>query len=343
MGAAFSHFTENERFTLEKLRKEGFSFGHIANILGKSKSSISREYNRNQVEQFKNGKYQMVYCHKAATNISNVRRANSKKNVPRCFIKEPYMVKFVNKYLAENKSLYWIYYRGKRLFKRFFSLKTLYALAREGIFELPKYYKTTFKLYGKHKTVVKFEHDKRDIEYKKLYCYQIEDFNKDNYNLNGVWQVDLFEGKAHKEYTFIAKNVDSGVIFLEYLENKKAETVNKTFSKFLNYYPVEAIITDNGSEFHKLYLFSNAYPDRLEKSIDIYYTHTFAPLEKRDVEYTISEIRRNYGIKKGIAFPPNWGTLCKLVQLDYNNCEKVQLNFLSPNMLYYKYNGLWEK
>lgn len=42
------------------------------------------------------------------------------------------MVKFVNKYLAENKSLYWIYYRGKRLFKRFFSLKTLYALAREG-------------------------------------------------------------------------------------------------------------------------------------------------------------------------------------------------------------------
>lgn len=62
MGAAFSHFTENERFTLEKLRKEGFSFGHIANILGKSKSSISREYNRNQVEQFKNGKYQMVYC-----------------------------------------------------------------------------------------------------------------------------------------------------------------------------------------------------------------------------------------------------------------------------------------
>ena len=47
----YTHLTEDERYQMDDLRREGFSQAKIAEALGRSPSSISRELNRNSGER----------------------------------------------------------------------------------------------------------------------------------------------------------------------------------------------------------------------------------------------------------------------------------------------------
>ncbi len=53
MGCAYNHLNLEERVKLEALRNEGLSYRQIARRLGRSASSLCREYNRNQRQGLK--------------------------------------------------------------------------------------------------------------------------------------------------------------------------------------------------------------------------------------------------------------------------------------------------
>jgi IS30 family transposase len=66
----YKHLTLEERYTLERMRKEGYSQEAIATCLGRSESTISREVNRNCGGR--------GYRHKQAHRMANQRRYESR-------------------------------------------------------------------------------------------------------------------------------------------------------------------------------------------------------------------------------------------------------------------------
>ena len=80
MGKCFSHFNHRERYMIGLYREKGWSFQEIADKLGRSKSSVIREYNRNLNEK---GEYLPFL----AQEKSEARRRASKSSTSKC---EPY-------------------------------------------------------------------------------------------------------------------------------------------------------------------------------------------------------------------------------------------------------------
>ena len=57
------------------------------------------------------------------------------------------------------------------------------------------------------------------------------------------------EGSKEKsEYTFVATNPSTRMVYMEDLTNKKASTVNKFIKNMMKRFKVDVLIPDNGSE-----------------------------------------------------------------------------------------------
>ena len=94
------------------------------------------------------------------------------------------------------------------------------------------------------------------------------------------------EGSKEKsEYTFVATNPSTRMVYMEDLTDKRANTVNKAIKNMMKQFKVDVLIPDNGSEFNKLYYFAL-------RGIKVYYTHVNVPWEKWYVENTIKQIRQ---------------------------------------------------
>ena len=71
MKQKYNHLTQAERYTIERMRKEGYSQGAIGSCLGRSESTICRELKRNHGKR--------GYRHKQAHRMANQRRYESRK------------------------------------------------------------------------------------------------------------------------------------------------------------------------------------------------------------------------------------------------------------------------
>ena len=72
---SYTHYTLEERKYLQELLAEGYSFRKIAEYLGRSPSSVSREVKRNRSKKPKRGVSDNPYCYHSwrAQTLSIVR------------------------------------------------------------------------------------------------------------------------------------------------------------------------------------------------------------------------------------------------------------------------------
>jgi len=271
----FKHFCFFERKRIERFLKSKKSRRFIAGKLGRSVSSISDEINRNSVK----GKYSA----EKADHRAYVKRKYSKTDCMKVSLDSD-LENFVKDSLKEDQSPGGISGRLKYVRKdlRYASTKAIYKFVYSPNgrhVEQYLYSKAVHKKGGpKRRTPVSIDGrimiDKRP---KKV----------ENRREFGHFEGDFIEsGKDGKGSLLVLVERKTRYPFIQYLENRSTENVNRIVGKLLQNIPIESLTIDNDISFQK--------HKELSKMIEaeIYFCHPQSPHEKGTVENRNKAIRR---------------------------------------------------
>ena len=300
--------TYEERVKIEALYKAGFSANKIAIEIGKHRSSIAREINRNAV----NG----IYSANHATQASKTRREVCGKEKLtednwtqlRVLIQSKWSPEQISGWLKNNPHF------GFRI-----SYQTIYNYIKANQLNGGDLYQSlrrggrpyrNKKIYrGSIKNRISIE-QRPEIVNSRLRI--------------GDWEVDSVIGKLHQSALVTLVERYSRYTVIIKVTSKEAELVAHAIierGKELNV-PLHTITGDNGTEFSAHQKISK------QLGIDFYFTHPYSSWEKGTNENTNGLIRQYF--PKGTDFNKIGADSIKLVENELNNRPRKCLNFKRP-------------
>jgi IS30 family transposase len=305
-----AHIKIQERLQIETLLAAGHKAAHIAIQLGRSRSCICREINRNRVD----GKY----CHNAAQKKTDERRFNAKQSIltddnwttVRSLLLQKWSPEQISGWLKNNPGIgfyvsdQWIYeYVNTDRAKG----GTLYQhLRRAG-----KPYKSGGKKVYRGKIKDRIDISARpDIINKRQRL--------------GDWEVDSVIGKMNQSSIVTIVERLSRYTAIIKVSSKEAENVcnaivNRMSTESL---PLYSITGDNGTEFSDHKKISDAL------DADFYFTHPYSSWEKGTNENTNGLIRQYF--PKGTDFGTITESMLSEVETALNNRPRKCLNYKTP-------------
>ncbi len=237
----FTQICEKERKRIEILYKGDFSYGQIAQITSRSKSSIWYEINRNGRDKLPSAKEtKKSYTHKQAHEKAIQRRKNNLAKSYDVFIT------YFEKLDGFQKSLYHIITDFKKLhpFQNIPCFQTLYNWLRLKKIE----YNCTFRKIRKYRTTIK---NIRGPENRKSICDR--GFELDDYTQAGHYEIDLVLSPQNKGGVLTLNHRHTCKYYTRHVDSKSATDANKALRDILeNELKGETIYTitsDNGPEF----------------------------------------------------------------------------------------------
>jgi IS30 family transposase len=306
-----SELTISERLQIETLLNAGHKKSDIAKQLGRARSSIYNEINRNTSEEGN-------YCHNYAQKKRDERRFNAKESiltednwtVVRSLIIQKWSPEQVSGWLRENPeegfyvSDQWIY---KYINDDRLDGGDLYTHLRRG----GKPYK-----YGGKKVYRGKIKDRVDITARP------EIINK-RLRL-GDWEVDSVIGKMHgSSIVTIVERVSRYTAILK-VSSKEAQEVSKAIIARMksDSVPLFSITGDNGTEFSNHKTISDGL------GVDFYFTHPYSSWEKGTNENTNGLIRQYF--PKGTDFNTISESMLKEVEVALNSRPRKCLKYKTP-------------
>lgn len=296
---AYHQITSEERYTISTLRKQGYTAARIADYLGRHRSTIYREINRNRCND---GHYRPF---KACSKTRN-RRSVSRRNQQ--FSHEDYAI--INGLLKlkwspdqisgflKDEGVFSISY--ETIYQHIWADKkkggTLYIHLRGS----PKKRRKRYGAYDSRGRLV----TKRHISERPEYVEKREDF--------GHWEIDTVFGKGSKDCIVTLVERKSGYVQIGKLRNQTKNELNNRTLKLMRklLYSYETITADNGTEFH-------GYKEIEEKTgVMFYFATPYHSWERGTCENTNGLIRQY--LPKGAS----------MAQLTQQKCEWIanQLN-----------------
>ncbi len=279
----YRHLNIEEREEARGLRENGVSFRKIAEILGRSASTISREFKRNATEK---GRYS---AHNAQRQYKKRKQQNGQKNK----LENEEVLSYVKSKLI----LYWspeqISNRAK-LEKKAFSVSysTIYRALDKGLLE------KSFKKYMRFRWMYKKETKKRKCKFhnRKSVHERSEIANK---RLEiGHWESDSVFGKRNTGA--LATHVErvSGFLISSRIPNTTSSVFVDATVKAFKKLPKElkkSFTVDNGSEFlqHERLCF--------ETNMDVYFCDPQSPWQRGSNENTNGLLRQFFPKKTSFA------------------------------------------
>ncbi len=261
----YKHLSYEERYVIEKLFNKKVSIRDIAEVLGRSPNTISREIKKNSVW----GIYKANKAHKKA----GYKRWRSKRQCLKVSM-DKFLIKFVEKKLREK-----------------WSPK-----------QISGYLKINYKIVCSPKAIYKFT-DRRGLDYLLFWSWNNKKSGRKRYSYNnpkdnrkyidvrpqeiviGDFELDFIVSKQSKYVFLVAVDRLTKKTLIEILPNRKRHTVNMALSKMFLDIKVNSITTDNDISF--------VHWKSIEKMLNtqIYFTHPYHSWEKGLVENTNRWIR----------------------------------------------------
>lgn len=306
----YTHFTLNERICLEEMRNKGIKITKIAQIMGRDKSTISRELNRNSNRQ---GLYNSWGAH----TKSIVRRKNSVRK-PR--IKEN---SELYKYICEKLNLFWSPLLIAAMWIKEhpdekLSFVTIYRAIRNKLFEnitakthLRRRGKKKYEKRSKFNTIhpEHFIHERsKEIEERK-HC--------------GHWEGDTVHGAIGKGGLLTLVDRKSRKLLAVKIYDFSSDTIYDAVMTAFDGISPKSITFDNGSEFSR-------FKD-IEHDLNtiVYFADPHSPWQRGSNE-NINDVLRFF-------FPKGFNFLsCSQQQIDrcvslINSRPRFCLGLLSPD------------
>lgn len=314
---SYHHLNLQEREIIGYMRNiEKATMQSIATFLHVSKSTISRELNRNSVDQRDSmWLISKKYIPSCANDFAKRRRIDCVKTK---LTQEN--LNIIKNGLLKDHSPEQISGVQTKINSSFPTSRTIYNYIYDGKVQLPKNFRLKLKKRDNKRN--------SPIKNKILYCKTIHErpeYITKNHSF-GHWEIDLIESAGNGGYIITFVERLTRFIETQYIDTKHAININKFIKKMKKKYKVNSITTDNGSEFHKLYKFT------FFDNIRVYYTDPGAPYQKGLVEET-NKLIREY-IPKFKVFDKTITRPLKVFTQKINSRPKKVLNFLSPQFTF---------
>jgi IS30 family transposase len=304
--SSYKHFTLEERESLQELVREGKKQGEIAQILGKDKSSVSRELKRNSN---KDGSY-----HPWRATVLYICRRKKSKRRPRLSDKRTY--KFVENGIAQYWSPETIVERYKRENSgEKLSHSTIYRSIRNK--EFPNVTpKTHLRRRGKRKS----SHNTQSI--KPIHTIHQRPPETERRERIGDLEGDTVYGGIGKGCLVTLVDRCSRFLYASRAKSRDSQVIVDSFQKALGNTNVESITLDNGSEFAKFL--------DIQKNHDttVYFADPHSPWQRGSNENINGLIR--FFFPKGTDFHAVSDEDVDIVLSLINNRPRKCLNWLSP-------------
>jgi IS30 family transposase len=311
-----AHLTQEQRYAISVMYKQGSTQKQIAEAIGKDKSVVSRELKRNA--NFK-GRYSFTF----AQEMAILRKERMKR--PRKL--HPWLRKEIIELIKLDWSPQQIKGRLKLENKPFVSHETIYKIIRQDKAEGGILYKHT-----RHK----LKHRKRPVEKKISIKNRISiDQRPDIVNTKqrfGDWEIDTIVGEDNKGAIVTMLERKTAFMMMEKLKHGRnakelAKVVVRLLTAYINH--VHTITGDNGTEFADHQTIA-----KMLKTL-FFFTHPYASFEKGAIENT-NKLVRQY-IPKGTNFDTLNDLQIKEIQYKINNRPREKLNFYSPKEIFFRY------
>ncbi len=303
----YRHLNKYDRHTLFRLRKDGMKIRRIAEILGFSPSTISRELKRNQYQP---------NCYSAiVTNPKSRSRRFMANHLRRKIRKEHHH--FIREQLILTLSPEQI--ASLFLYKFGFSIstKSIYRY----IYKYAWHYDNLEPLLRK-KSRIKRTPWRRNLSESSRSKKSITQRPKEASNRSeyGHWEMDLFLGpKGSQSSSLILVERKSLYSIVSRIPNRSNKAITKALKNSLKGKIVHSITTDNGPEFLNHKALSTA-----AGGADIYYCAPYAAWQKGLVENTVGLYRHFF--PKKTPLPETYHPY-KKAQTLINNRPRKTLNF----------------
>lgn len=275
MGTQFRHFDLQDRERIEQGLKKQKSLRWIADFLGRSVSSISDEIRRNKVKE--------RYDAKKAHHKAYAKRKDSKLQCMKVAV-DSALRNYVETQVTHHQSPEGISGRLKHVESTipYASTKAIYKFVWSpyGRQIEKNLYSIAVKKKGGPKRDKPVSIDGRTmIDQRPKYIEKRRQF--------GHFEGDFIEsGKDGKGSILVLVERKTRYPFLQYLEHRDTETVNRVIQELLSGLPARTLTIDNDISFQK--------HEKLSTLIgaDIFFCHPFASHEKGTVENRNKAIRR---------------------------------------------------
>ena len=308
-----ARLTSEDRFYIEKRRAENISMRTIAQELGRSPSSVSRELGRNTPDDFDG-----LYSSRVAEKLAKERRTKASKSKAFKGI-DSFVDKYLRQSLANHTSPNVI--SGELALKHqiYVSENTLYRyikhLEEQGESlrsDLPRRGKP-YKRSGTVRSTIK---NRVDISERPAIADEKTEI--------GHVEIDTIVGKNHKSQLLTIVDKACKVVTIRRLKSKSAEAVIEGFKNVhqSTFYEFKTITADNGTEF--------AGHEEITKitGADFYFAKPYSSWERGLNEHTNGLIRRF--LPKGTDFDEVSDEELAKIEHILNTRGRESLGFYSP-------------
>lgn len=319
----FKHLNETKRIQIETLKNQGYSITKIARIIGVHKSTVSREISKGTIEILNSDlTTKVVYEHKAAQNLANKRKRNSRKKAK--YIGHEDILREIENLVIRKKYTFEIIsgrfkYEGRPVN---FSHQTLYNYFHKGILKVKKHHLPNLVASGTHKRT------RRENRSHKSINLRPESINNRQEPMH--WEMDTVVGSKNQghsllvlserkaRYELIFKIEKKNTQAVEHVIDKLHKTFGDDFSRFF-----KSFTTDNGSEFMDY--------ESIEKNnrTTLYYANPYSSWQRGTNEVLNKEIRRFF--PKKTSFNNVSNRAVKKVESWMNNKPRKVLGYQTPS------------
>lgn len=310
----YQQVTEHERYLIGHLRTKGYSLPKIAIELGRHRSTIFREFKRNQGSD---QHYKPLIAHGIAISRRRESRRNSRFDKKTWKLLEGYLIedwapeivsltlKSQGTLSVSHETIYRHIWKDKEMGG------SLYCHLRQIQKQRRKRYKS---------------HDSRGRVEGKRSISERPEGAKLRSEL-GHFEIDLVHGKHGKECIMTLADRKSRYLIIRKLNSKKVKDVNRALIPIIKKYGIKTITADNGVEFHGF--------RRVEKRTGVvfYFAAPHHSWERGTIENLNGLIRQ---------YIPKWETmagltqcLCNEIARKLNRRPKKVLNLKTPEECHY--------
>lgn len=302
----YTHLTQEERYQIYALKKAGLKLNEIADILGRAKSTISREFSRNHGQR--------GYRPNQAQRLADERRAQNARQI------DDATWQFAQSRLLEQWSPEQISRHAEISHETVY--QRVYADKRAGglLWKQLRCQKQRKKRYGKT--------DRRGVIPNRQSIDQRPAIVETRSRI-GDWEADTIIGRHHRQAIVSLVERKTGLTLIHKVERKTADAVSQAITRLLQPYHqrVHTITSDNGREF--------ARHETIAKQLkaDFYFAHPYASWERGTNENTNGLIRQYFPKHRDFTTISQQEIDTALHRL--NNRPRKRLGFQSPTQLFF--------
>jgi IS30 family transposase len=313
----YKQLTSEQRYYIYLERQKGSTQKSIAEAIGVSESTVSRELKRNGG---RNGSYNFQKAHEKAMERRHREPGNRKKppeliwRVKQLIMDEQWSPSQISGYLKKEDIQ--------------ISHETIYKLIRKD--ETGKLAENCRHKMKYHKSA-SHKHDTKATNIKNRVSIHERPKEADGKRF-GDWEMDLVVDKHQNAILTMTERSTNFLLMAKLKHGKQAQPVAKTAWRLLLPYKGEmlhTITTDNGSEF--------AAHEWLTKQLgaQVYFTDSYASWQKGAVENT-NKLIRQY-IPKGEDISMVTDKRIASIQAKINRRPRAKLNFNTPKDEFFKH------